>query len=169
MTASSSFSPFAQPQKNEPAGYAAHPAPSKNVTWIPPRQCRPAIYSPREKAPTPTAAGLPRYSDLRTGRRPDTGPAQPKRVRPARVPTPAVKITPARNLRGRRSDGYTRRSAPADWAVTDYPTASTVGRTTLKIDPCGIAADAQRRPPCASTIERQRGRPNPIPSGLVVK
>src|SRR5258708_24988815 len=43
------------------------------------------------------------------------------------------------------------------------------GSSTQKIAPRGTAAVVQRRPPCASTIERLIASPIPIPLVLVVK
>jgi hypothetical protein len=49
------------------------------------------------------------------------------------------------------------------------PAMSPLGRTIWKIEPCGIAADAHRRPPWASMMDRQMESPIPIPRDLVVK
>ena len=48
-------------------------------------------------------------------------------------------------------------------------TSTAMGTVKWKAVPCGVRADAHKRPPCASMIDRQIESPMPRPSDLVVK
>ncbi len=50
----------------------------------------------------------------------------------------------------------------------NYGTGSLTGNETRNTVPWGAFAAAERRPPCASTIERLIDKPTPSPSALVV-
>jgi hypothetical protein len=49
-----------------------------------------------------------------------------------------------------------------------YSAGSLTGNEKRNTVPCGTFAAAERRPPCASTIERLIDKPMPSPSALVV-
>ena len=53
-----------------------------------------------------------------------------------------------------------------DRGATALPITGTVKRTSA---PCGARGDTHKRPPWASTIDRQMASPMPRPSGFVVK